>query len=499
MTSNADLYKKLGDWFLEHPHDLIPKAGLDYPEALIQEYQTFFDQQQRMLMMGFDLQGNDSRDEYEAPSIAMNDLPLLVAIQSGIEGQQLAAIARHHQVNVKKLFSTLENMASMQYEMENRDGNTVYLSELYIQCVKATSVAFPDELLNAINCEDEHSNIHKASIHSEDSIHWPATRLAMIMKNMEHGSPPPSEDDFLDEGIFNINGSSSSGYMIEDASGIRYDMYLERSGMLLLEVARKKIGNLTLWEDMLQNAMDETDTGMAELFKYCIGNPPEHLRPAILRGLSGMALASSLYLHNGNELYNALRAKVTGTWLEPLNDNLHLIISLMGTDNQFTSFSLSRSLQNKAFAENGGVKRKVQHKTLLEHCLQAMLNVPAHEMGVSHFQIYLLDSANLPEPEFSDGFKPEPIIVHMLKGLEDFSLSEKHQIERAPMIDEFVVKGCTYVAETLAKHFELDYKAFTGLGSRGVRVLAEAGLDKRRLPRMNNRDRGDLVSQELGL
>jgi hypothetical protein len=32
-----------------------------------------------------------------------------------------------------------------------------------------------------------------------------------------------------------------------------------------------------------------------------------------------------------------------------------------------------------------------------------------------------------------------------------------------------------------------------------VRALAEAGLDKRRLPRMNNRDKGILVLEEMGL
>jgi hypothetical protein len=67
------------------------------------------------------------------------------------------------------------------------------------------------------------------------------------------------------------------------------------------------------------------------------------------------------------------------------------------------------------------------------------------------------------------------------------------------VVDDLVLRGCNYVIDTLAKRFEFDYMAFSGLNSNSVRVLAEAGLDKRRLPRMNVRDRGHLVSQELGL
>lgn len=497
MTS-AQLYKKLGDWFFEHPNDLLPKAGMSCSDDQILDYQIFFDPTERMDLEGFDLQGNASRDGYEAPNVDLINLPLLVAIQSGIVGQQLVAIAEHHQVDVESLFSTLDEFIALHYDFVGHDGKYIDQSDLYVQCVKTISAAFPDELLKLINDSDEFKNIHKASIHSENPIHWPVTRLVKIMEHIEQGTV--YENGVFDEGVFNFNDSLNQDYyLIKDSTGIRHDLFLERSGMLLGDVARKKIGNISLWENMLDISKDEGHAGMAGLFRYCIDNPPEHLRPAIYRGLSGMALASSIYLHDGHGLYKTLDTMVAGSWLEPLTQNLPMIISLMGTDNQFTPRNLAISLQKRLFVENHGTPVKVQHKTLLEHCLQAILEVPVHEMGVAQFQIYLLDCAELPTPEFSEGFKPEPIIVHMLKGLEDFSVPEVGSTIRGEVIDEFAVKGCTYVIQTLAKHFQLDYQAFTGLGSKSIRVLAEAGLDKRRLPRMNARDRGHLVSQELGL
>ena len=497
MTRNAALYKKLGDWFLERPNDLIPKAGMDCTDEEIMEYQIFFDPTERMDLEGFDLQGNASRDQYETANANMNDLPLLVAIQAGVDSAQLVSIAKHHQVDVKNLFHTLDEMLGFHYDLVMRDGKPINQSDLYVQCVKVISQVFPEELLEMINTKDEFCRIHKACIHSENPIHWPVTRLAAIMEKMKQVTA--QEDEFFSEDTFSFNGSlSSDEFQIRDATGIRYDLFLERSGMLLPEVASKKIGPIALWENMLDVAKDEEDTGMGGLFKYCINNPQEHLRPGIYRGLSGMALASSIYMHDGYGLYKALDSQVAGSWLEPISQNLPLIISLMGTDNQFTPRNLAIALQERLCIENHGVPVKVQHKTLLEHCLQAILDVPVEELGVSHFQIYLLGTAEMPEPEFSAGFRPEPIIVHMLKGLEHLSLPESDTL-RAPVIDEFMAMGCTFVTKTLAKHFHLDYQAFSGIGSKGVRVLAEAGLDKRRLPRMNVRDRGHVVSQELGL
>jgi hypothetical protein len=120
-------------------------------------------------------------------------------------------------------------------------------------------------------------------------------------------------------------------------------------------------------------------------------------------------------------------------------------------------------------------------------------------MGASYFQLYHLADTDMPEPVFSAGFRPEPIIVHMLKGFEHLSLRDIRSHHKGLVVDDLVLRGCNYVIDTLAKRFEFDYMAFSGLNSNSVRVLAEAGLDKRRLPRMNVRDRGHLVSQELGL
>jgi hypothetical protein len=172
----------------------------------------------------------------------------------------------------------------------------------------------------------------------------------------------------------------------------------------------------------------------------------------------------------------------------------------MGTnDNFFTLRSAKDSINAKTAAQAVDDPSPVQPEAVFEHCLNALLDVPPDEMGASYFQLYHLADTDMPTPVFSEGFRPEPILVHMLKGFEHLSLGDLRSEHKGLVVDDLVLKGCRYVIKTLAKRFEFDYTAFSELSSKSVRVLAEAGLDKRQLPKMNRRDKGQLISEELGL
>jgi hypothetical protein len=503
MNYINELYKKIGDWFQERPNDLIPK---DDPE-----YQILFAPGPMFCLQAYDLKGLADKDYYETVHCEHVNLPLIVAFQAGLRGKLLVEIAKHHRIDVYGLIETLDAMRFKHYEMPDAFGGDVPLSSLYIECVKVASEAFPDMLTLVLKTQNSVSGLNLYSIHSENPEHWPVTRLTEHMKNMEQGTVAP--DYRINTDCYNISSvQDTDEYLPTDASGIRYDLYLERSGMLLPEVARKKIGNVTLWEDMLDVATADDDQGMSGLFNYCIKHAPEHLRPAIYRGLAGMTLACSGYLTDGLGLFKYFKAKTAGTWLEPISHNPLFINSLMGnhilTLNRIT-IAFHSAAQPKTPPQSSqddmndllgrSITSQGQMSALMEHCLTLIMNKPVDEIGSSEFQIALLEKQALPEQVFSEDFRAEPAIVHMLKALESFTLPEKVGILRKNDLDEAALNSCAYVARTLANHVELDYRAFAGLSSSGIRVLAEAGLDKRKLPRMNTKDRGILVSQELGL
>lgn len=498
MTPSGALYKKLGDWFKSHPDRLTPKYGLDYSDEQIEDYRPFFDPNETIDLVGFYLDGtvNEALSQalYEPPDCNLINLPMIVAIQAGIRGPQLVEIAKHHHAQVSTLADTLQTMEICDYTIEDAHGANLPLSELTIECVKAMSAAFPEQFAQELIIADPGSDLYIAAMHSENAKFWQSSRISAHMKGMEQGLLDDTLESFMSECNFNSTVDNDN-YVPRDALGVRYDLFLERSGMLLPEVARKKIGNILLWEDMLDVAKNNGEGGMAGLLKYCIHDAPKHLRPAIFKGLSGISLQTSDY--DGYSIFNFFKKSVADTWLEPIAENPQFIVSVLGCHHPLTL--------NEAFFPNSTWQGELDHPDLaqasgiLQRCLETMMNVPIDEMGASHFQIHLIESFDFTHQTFSKGFKPEPILIHLFKGFESYSLPETRGLQRDFRLDDAALKTCLYVTKTLESHFELDYKAFERLSSNCIRLLAEAGLDKRRLPRMNNRDRGHLVSQELGL
>lgn len=274
--------------------------------------------------------------------------------------------------------------------------------------------------------------------------------------------------------------------------------------MLLPEVARKKMGEVGLWEQMLavasydEKANFDDAQGMGGLLNYCINDASDHLKPAILRALANMALVSIRGVDDGIGLYNFLRTKVGNTWLEPLIDSPLLMINMIAEEGKVDLRS-RQNLNATPEQQGRGIRALISPETLLDRCLKEIMATAPNELGASHFRIFLLEELHPPKQVLSPGIQPEQVIKHMLQGLESFSIPASAESLRGEATSDSAMNGCNYVIKTLASRYELDYQAFKGLGSLSIRALVEAGLDKRKLPRMNNRDKGHLISGELGL
>jgi hypothetical protein len=310
------------------------------------------------------------------------------------------------------------------------------------------------------------------------------------MKGYEQGNLLPGQ--YFNDEFFNINYTFiSNDYLPKDAEGLPdYEAFLERSGMLLPEVIRKKLGQVGLWEQMLTVALYNAQSqgndpqGMAGLLDYCIHKAPEHLQPAIFRALSNLALVNAEGVVDGKGIYNFLRDKAGDTWLEPLFENPLLLINLVAEDGpvQYGNFAVLD-----------------RPESLLDRCFKEIMATPSDQLGFTHFGIFLLNAMDPPEQVLSPDLKPESVIRHMLQGLDGYSLPASTQEFRSEHMNDAALQGCKYVIKTLMARYELDYRALKGISSLGVRVLVEAGLDKRQLPRMNNHDKSRLLSEELGL
>jgi hypothetical protein len=503
--TGSELYKKLGDWFHNNASPLIPQPGQDYLEALVDEFQVFWNVREVILLAGFSLEGIPERNVTFQPRCHVINLPFIVGLHSGFSQAKLIELARHHPLDVQELMKTLDTMISTGYVMQDVFEADIPMTKAYIDATMAIAHVYPDVFSIHLSYMDERSTANAASILSNNPEHWPVTRLAKLMAGYDQNTLRTGE--FFDDQYFNINNVlTTDDFIPKDATGLpRFELFLQRSGMLLSEVARKKLGEVGLWEQMLavakfdQGAGWDEDQGMAKLFSFCINEASEQLRPAIFRALSTMAYVTAQGVDDGIGMYKFLRKNVTDTWLEPLLRSPLLLINLVA-DEQFISFDSDIPDPNLSPKQHYyDIAVLDNPETLFDRCLKEIMATPADQLGASHFRVFLLDELRPPVQELSPDLVPEQVIKHMLEGLESFCIHESLEALRQEETNDVPFQGCNYVIKRLESRYELDYKAFEGLGSRSIRTLVEAGLDKRRLPRMNSRDKGHVISEELGL
>ena len=501
IKTGGAIYKQLGDWFSQPMPGLLPKNGMSFGYHDVDEFSAFFDPDAQFSMEGYLLDGVKHEDIPCVISCDSINLPLIVAVQSGVASHQLVEIARHHEVNVESLLDTIDSIVITDYPFYDRNGNNIPNSQLCIEIIKAVSIAFPNELSHVL-LELQYPAVHlnMASLHSEDPTHWPATRIAAHMKALEAGDDefPPLKGKYYALNDFKRD-SSFDAYLPRDESGPRYDLYLERSGMLLPEVITKKIHPMTLWEDMVSHARVGNGLGLSGLLNYCIDGAPFRFKPSIEKALQSMCGSGKDFFKSSFWQYNFLEKRIKGTWLEAHVFTPMLLINLV-SDDDFENVleKLREQGVDYTYQADDFVDLVKTPNTLNQWLADIMASEP-QALGLSHFQIYHLERYQLPMQILSDHWQPEVIILHVLKGLELFVTNDSDQNLPKRQLDAQAFQGCVYVAKTLASRHELDYKAFSGVSSMSIRVLAEAGLDKRRLPRMNNRDKGILVLQEMGL
>jgi hypothetical protein len=494
--AGEDFYKKLADWFSRPKFGQIPKAGMAYSDSEIEAYSCFFDPHAQARFYGFNLDGTKSFVNGTLVGIRCDlvNAPLLAAIQCRVGQPRLVEIAKHHSINVVSLIEMLEVMLDESYPVFDVYGRGIELHGLYRQCIRVASEASPQALANVL---DSHPSLrlNLCSLESENPLHWPVTRLSGHLQSMDR---PDADLTGLNVEHYRLtHWSTCHEYVPYDERGPRYDAFLERSGMLLPGVISKKIGGLPLWEDLLSDAYMFNAT--RTFLECCICSPEERLKAPIFNALRSLTLDSDDFYDNGVPLYQALSRSTSGTWLEPLLNDPKLLINLISDDTYEDAYLSWKLLENGAKIPLEEFSRLIRNPRMLDHWLREIMSVEPHELGLSHFKIFLLENMKLPEQLITIANTPEQIIKHVLTGLEQFARPFASKTESKAMVDEQVFSGCVYLVKALSSRYKLDYAALTGIGSLGIRALAEAGLDKRRLPKMNYRDKGILVSQELGL
>lgn len=477
-TGQAALLKA-DQWYRDHGETLMPKTP---------DYSAFYSDAEMEINLGPKSAGYPG--EIDLPG---NGVALLSACIAGLSPSFLAKVTEHHGV-ADSLYYLVEGFGECNFkDICLASGEKVNAYEVLKPCLAAIESFDENAFSRAYNLADHRdSAVTLAMTHAISPKQWPSTHLALHQKVFDGAQNP--HDKPLIAATHNCLNLNRVRGMPSDTSGFRCDWLLERTGMLLPGVIRKNLGRFTLWEEffgIIANYYDAKE--IQRLFEDCV-NAPMAIRPAIYNGFQSMMADGPNVVLNSPTVRESMQRNFTNTWLSPLLDSIVLQINMIGT------VATRVAETNKNRHHYPAVFRDPEQITT--NLYQEVSEALPHELGLAHFSALLFperQDIHLPMQIIDPAMDREAFITRLLEGLNTFRGNPVKYTQEQREIQDIATDAVTTVIKTLAPLGDFDYSRFKDASSSSARLLAMAGLDTKRLPAMNRRDKGQLLEESLGL
>lgn len=494
LPKDIGLLNAIYDWHQRRGPEPIPRHDImGDSDNSSKDFRKAYSSEHIYVPMGYDHNLDKYSEDDRLPMlfIEANALALVSAAMNGFSTQEMAQIAVQHMVSASDFitsFNDLDEILGRGYKPGIRS------TEVLRRCVNALELVSHDAILDFYDHqeEDENSLIMVMTAAKSPRL-WPKTLISRYAKENEGRGEAPERELSTVLHSFTPKVVHES-QLPHDARGPRIDWFLDRSGMLLPAVTTKALGYFNPWEDLVHAASQKNCRPVIEqIMHFCLDNPPPALRPGIEHGLRGMTVASSENITDGLGIHVYLQQTLKGTWLEPVLSSDVLKLNLLGSNDGMNVIAKL----NGNFDEDNSLWE--DQARLGERVFQEICATPADRIGVAHFDAVGYLGRIVGPQDYSPALAREKTLVHLLSGLQRVLGKEQLSTEEIDEVREFAIERCKTAVRLLGHKYEFDYEGFRGLSSIGVRVLAEAGLDLRKLPRMNNRDKGRVLENDLGM
>lgn len=478
QTGQAALLKA-DQWYRDHGETLMPTTP---------EFSALYSDDELEISLGSEGSGYPMDMELPGKGVA-----LLSACIAGLSPAFLAKVAEHHGA-ADSLYLLVEGFGECNFkDICLASGEKVNAYEVLKPCLAAIESFDENAFSRAYNIADHlDSTVTLAMTHATSPRQWPSAHLERHQKAFEGAQNPI--DKPLTAAIHDSLNLNRVRGMPSDPSGFRCDWLLERTGMLLPGVIRKNLGRFTLWEEffgIIANYYDAKE--IQRLFEDCV-NAPMEIRPAIYNGFQSMMADGPKVVLNSPTVREAMQRNFTNTWLSPLLDSIVLQINMIGTVATWVAEI------NKNRHHYPAVFR--QPEKVITHLYDEIGQVLPHEIGLAQFAALSFpqrQDLSLPKQVIDPSIDREAFITHLLEGLDSFRGNPDNHTKEQRAIQNIAAQGVTTVINTLAPFGAFDYSRFKDVSSSSARFLAMAGLETKRLPNMNRRDKGQLLEDSLGL
>jgi hypothetical protein len=492
------LFRLAQDWYLAHPGEQIPlPLWADKLQKLERQFSINSGSSAESLGMTPKIRNWVEAGKWKAYCVHAEMIPALAAITLGFCPKELSNVLRHHgvrrtaidSINIGESYSLSDSYDCLE-DAERISLNDWLVTEQVVNamCLDPQSRA---SFISDLATGDVSVNQTIACVLADLPEVWPSTALAQRLRHLRNGD----ESLGIYKGLLvhesTLEGSDAD---FRESSNQQRLSILERSGEFVLGMTSEYgFANdffYYFFEKLASRKYSETKTiGLALNTVEC---------PIELEKLNTRLIeAISDYYNDGlvDQSYFLINVQKT---LDPLKyraviDDIVLKINLLEMDEMHLP---RREEMGSAFDVFYDESERILAK-LSEH----LLATKVEDFRKPHFNALGQITSFKPAQDVQS-VDMTGLICKSLEALEVYDNTTHYDYSGTPT--NYLKKDATVALRTFLKYaielgIDCDYQRFSGLSSKSARLLADAGFAVKKLPGMTNKDRGQVLSDQLGL
>lgn len=407
-------------------------------------------------------------------------LPALLAIKLGYGNEVVQELMELNDATIREVglqFTGYNHFTGMMVDVEGRNlrPNDV---EHRLCAVIAGSAKLSAETKKILETENGFTSIAYQMMFFDNKDLWPATRIAEQLKSKNSTNLAIYKDFYKAEGEHDLpNGN--------------YDDLFARLGISIPAVVNSKYFKPMFFEDLIERAY-VNDAFAAEILGYGLNHPDPNMQKAFARGVAYSLVFECERFEEGDTdrvlafIKNELESTKHFDYAQSLITELNLLPLNFDPEEDELDSSTYPGLSEKS--------------TVVKRLLAELMATDPGDVAFGQFYaLGNLTTLCLPEQDIS-GIDHSKAVHHILAAYNAFTDSDPQLKNRQDIA--YLHKRVHACMETLLTDLPKDkfaYEGLQGLSQEQILMLATAGFDMLKLPKMEFPTLGRHFTNELGI
>jgi hypothetical protein len=493
------LFRLAQEWFISHPDEQIPHEVWDKeilelknrkPEQNASSADTLRPASAQWLYVHANI--------WKVNNVAPEMIPVLAAITLGFSAEALSMVTRHYNIQKKHLTDLQferDSSIACDYRAEDdarpmNDAWTVTEAVVNALCFHPESA---DQFVK--DCLPwtwrASAELRVACLLADEPRLWPSTYVQESMKSFKAGK----EIDYAEDQLISAVTLNECSKAFIEFTPVQLQKILVRSGNLEIGATYEYGFDRRFFADLLSSLSDPSNSN-AKIIGRLLNTVKN---PALVKTISKKLCESMSEYSAAGTTTNVvtlanLQNQLDNTRYAPVLDDILLKINIL---------PLAHMTGDRT-ADTSGSAFDVFYNdptTLLAKLADRLLETDPKDFRGSHFialeRVFTFARAT----QSTEGVDMTALVLRVMQGLWNYH--QTSHFDEGSFTNEYKKRADEWITSFLSSVSNIgvtyDYSQFSELSSSDKQLMASAGFDIKKLPGMTTRDRGRVLSDQLGL